>query len=349
MKVTQFPDRVLKIDDEKYLYFGGTAYLGLPPNKKFQKILHKNIKHWGTAYGSSRNANIKLTAYENGENFLSQFINSEAAVTVSSGMLAGQLVLDTLESQTEVFYHFPDNHVAISTIKSLPFFIKDKLNPRLLDDKHEKITILTDAVITNTVKAVDLSILKQISKQKEITIVLDESHSLGILGTNSNGIFSTINLPNIKLKILVSSLGKAMGLSGGVIASSIDFINKIKTNDIFVSSAGMNPAFVQTLADAKNLYQVQNKKLKENLNYLHSKLVPNKNIVFDVNYPIIYPQINNINTILASNKIIITNFKYTDENYLNRIIITANHKKKDLDKIIQILNQYQNKDELATL
>ena len=341
MKVTQFPDRILKIDGEKYLYFGGTAYLGLPPNKKFQKILFKNIVRWGTAYGSSRNANIKLTAYEKGETFLAQFIQAETALTVSSGMLAGQLVLTTLASQTDVFYHFPDTHVAITHKNSLPFFINNQLNPRLLDAKSEKITILADAVSTNAVTAVDFSVLETISKHKEITVVIDESHSLGILGPNGGGIYSTIQQPNIKRKIMVSSLGKAMGLSGGVIAADAAFISNIKTNDTFVSSAGMNPAFVKTIADAKKLYFAQNKKLKENLKYLDSKLISNPNILFDKNYPVIYPRIENINSILASEKIIITHFKYTSEtDYLNRIIITANHKKKDLDKIIKILNQY---------
>ncbi|WP_140486534.1 aminotransferase class I/II-fold pyridoxal phosphate-dependent enzyme [Flavobacterium sp. GSA192] len=346
MNVNQFPDRIVKIDNEKYLYFGGTAYLGLPPNKKFQKTLCKNIARWGSAYGSSRNANIQLTAYQKGETFLAEFIKAKVALTVSSGMLAGQIVLDTLASETDVFYHFPDTHIAISKAESLPFFINNQLNPRLLDEKPEKITILTDAVATNTVKAVELSFLKQIPKNKEITLVIDESHSLGILGTNGCGIFSNNNQSNIKRKIMVSSLGKAMGLSGGLIASDYNFIQQIRENNTFVASAGMNPAFVKTLADAESLYLKQHHKLKKNLAYIDSKLLPSKNILFDKNYPVIYPKIENINTILASHKIIITNFKYTSEDhYLNRIIITANHKKKDLDKIIEILNQYQSKDE----
>ena len=203
MNVNKFPDRVIKIDGEKHLYFGGTAYLGLPPNKKFQKILYKNIARWGTAYGSSRNANIQLTAYEKGETFLANFIQAEAAVTVSSGMLAGRLVLGTLKSTTAVFYHFPDTHVAISNVNSFPFFINDEINPRLLDQKIEKICILTDAVVSNAVKAVALSALEQIPNHKEITLVIDESHSLGIMGENGCGIYSTINLTNIQRKIMV--------------------------------------------------------------------------------------------------------------------------------------------------
>jgi hypothetical protein len=64
MKVNQFPDRIIEVKEESYLYFGGTAYLGMPANPEFPK----NILRWGSAYGSSRNANIQLTAYEK-ENF----------------------------------------------------------------------------------------------------------------------------------------------------------------------------------------------------------------------------------------------------------------------------------------
>ncbi|HJY14352.1 MAG TPA: hypothetical protein VJ304_16265, partial [Flavobacterium sp.] len=67
MNVNQFPDRIIEIDQEQYLYFGGTAYLGLSTNKAFQELVVKNILKWGTTYGSSRNANVKVAAYENGE------------------------------------------------------------------------------------------------------------------------------------------------------------------------------------------------------------------------------------------------------------------------------------------
>lgn len=342
MNVNQFPDRTIEIDNEDYLYFGGTAYLGLPTHPEFQKLLIKNILQWGTAYGSSRSANIQLTAYENGERFLANYIKAAKVLTVSSGMLAGKLVTEVLTSQDNTFFHFPDTHPAIKASNSLPVFIGNNLNPRLLDSVTEKITILTDAVPSFHIKPIDLSILNSIASTKEITLVIDESHSLGILGTKGCGIFSMIDLPAVKRKIMVASLGKALGLTGGVIASEPDFMNQIAMHDTFVSSAGMNPAFVQTMADAKEIYLQQHQKLTDNLNYMDAHLIKSKAVHFDPHYPLLYPEIKGINKVLTDHKIIVTNFKYpTDSKNLHRIVITANHKKEDLDKIIHILNQNQ--------
>ena len=257
-------------------------------------------------------------------------------------MLAGKLVVEALTPETDCFFYFPETHTAIKAQNSLPFFIGEKLNPRLLDNLTEKITILTDSVPSFQVKPIDLSILSSIPFNKEITLVIDESHSLGILGTNGCGIFSTIDCPNIKRKIMVSSLGKAFGLTGGVIASDSDFINQVTTHDTFVSSAGMNAAFIQTIADAAAIYLQQHQKLKENLNYIATHLIKNKAIHFDPDYPLIYPEIAGLNAVLTANKIIVTNFKYpTGAKDLNRIVLTANHTKEDLNTIIHILNQNQ--------
>ena len=338
MNVNQFPDRIIEVDQKDYLYFGGTAYLGLPTNEDFQELVIQNIRKWGTTYGSSRSANIKLTAYENGETFLAKHIKAESAVTVSSGMLAGKLVIDVLNKSTDGFFHFSSVHPAIKT-NSLPVFINDKINQRLLDSQPERITILTDGVPSFETKAIDVSILTTIPNHKEITLLIDESHSFGVLGQNGCGIYSAIDLP-IKRKIMISSLGKAFGLSGGVIASDASFINQIKEQDVFVSAAGMNPAFVQTLTDAAALYKTQHQKLLQNLNYIDQKLVKSDNIKFDKNYPLLYLESENLIEILKENNIIIASFKYQkNANNLNRIVITANHLHEDLDKLVNILNE----------
>ena len=342
MKINQFPDRIIEVEKENYLYFGGTAYLGMPANLEFQQLIVKNILRWGSAYGSSRKSNIQLTAYDKGEQFLANYIHAEASVTVTSGMLAAKLVIEELERHTDIFFHFPNTHTALKVANSIPFFIEDEMNPRLFDSKNERITILTDAVASFQIKAADLAAIHLIASNKEITLVVDESHSLGVLGSNGCGIFSSIDFKNIKRKILVASLGKAMGVTGGVIASDQSFINQIMKNPSFISSAGMSPALIESLGEAEPIYKKQHIKLKNNLKYVDSILVKNKAFAFNPEYPVIYPEIAGINEVFNSKKIIVTNFKYpTGGKDLNRIIFTANHTEDDLNKIIAILNQYQ--------
>ena len=255
-------------------------------------------------------------------------------------MLAGKLVLEVLDKETDCFFHFPNSHPALRISSSLPFFIENELNPRLLNSTSEEITILTDSVPSFHTQAIDLSILNVIPSNKKITLVVDESHSLGVLGTNGCGMYSNISFPTIKRKIMIASLGKAFGLTGGVIASNSNFIKQIKNLDTFISSASMSAAAVQTMADAGSIYLQQHQKLKDNLKYIDTYLRKNKAVHFDINYPLIYPEIEGIKEILLDNKIIATNFKYpTGTKDLNRIVITANHKKEDLDRIIAILNQ----------
>jgi 7-keto-8-aminopelargonate synthetase-like enzyme len=101
----------------------------------------------------------------------------------------------------------------------------------------------------------------------------------------------------------------------------------------------MNPAFAQTLADASEIYPKQHKKLVENLSYIDQKLIKQDSIKFDKSYPLIYLRNKNIIEILKENKIIIASFKYKQNaDNLNRIVVTANHTKEDLDKLITILN-----------
>jgi 7-keto-8-aminopelargonate synthetase-like enzyme len=54
-------------------------------------------------------------------------------------------------------------------------------------------------------------------------------------------------------KIMVASLGKAIGITGGVIASDQLFINQLLSNSSFISSAGMSPAFAEAMGEGSLL------------------------------------------------------------------------------------------------
>lgn len=341
MRVSQVPNRVFYKDGEEFLYFGGTNYLGVTTLPEFQNVLLAGFQKWGTSYGSSRLANIQLEIYKTAEDLLAEQMGTEAAVTVSSGMLAGKLALEQLQHTSDLVFHFPNVHPALLHPFSLPLLQNGKLNSFLLDPTVSRVGIVADAIPSLQVSPLDLEILNDIPENIEITLLLDESHSIGILGDQGQGVLNQYELPNVHRKISIASLGKALGLTGGVIAGDAEFINDVKKLQNFVGASGMNPAFLETFVTAQPLYISQRQQLKDNLNYVAQYLMPSSELTFHEEYPAIYFDHEELLQMLLENNIIPTSFPYpTASGKLSRIVISAHHTKADLDKMLQQLNLF---------
>ncbi|HEX9826522.1 MAG TPA: aminotransferase class I/II-fold pyridoxal phosphate-dependent enzyme [Flavobacteriaceae bacterium] len=342
MIVEHFPDRTILVEGKEYLYFGGTAYLGLPTNASFQNTLAQSIVKWGSFYGSSRNSNVKLSVFEKAESLFAKQIGTEHCVTTSSGALAGKLVLENLSKHDRAFYHYPKTHPSILNNKSLSLFVEGSLHPDLLNNISEAIVITVDAVLALEVEPTAFGFLNSISSQKKITLVVDESHSLGIVGKGGEGIFNTISNEKLTRKIIIASLGKALGISGGIIASDKSFIASIKNDDLFISSSCANPAYLEAHIRSQELIRGQRKKLEENLNFLFKDLELSSIFKWNKNYPVIYCENEGVYNELYRNGIIITNFRYPNyRGAMNRIVITANHTQDDLKKLKRALSSFE--------
>ncbi len=341
MQLDKAPNTAVLINGIEHLYFSGTSYLGVAALPEFQEIIFKNIQNWGTSYGSSRNANLKLNVYKRGEDFLSTFINNEDCTTVSSGTIAGQFAISTLEKIVDAFYFMPKTHPAILAKDALPVFEKNDLNSFLINQKKETICIVVDAIAALETKPYNFNLLQEISSQKKVFLLVDESHSFGVLGENGNGISAKINIQNNIEIVTVSSLTKAFGINGGVISGTNKFINLIRENPLFVGSSGMNPAFLESFLDGQDLYKNQQKKLQENCTYVYENLKHLDKINISKNYPVFFINDENIADYLLTKKIVITSFYYpTSSKKINRIVLNANHTKEQLDILIENLLSY---------
>lgn len=335
MKVCEFPGRTISLNGKAHLYFGGTSYLGMATLPEFQDLYASNLKKWGTAYGSSRNANVKLDVYERAERKLAEWIGSEAALTVSSGTLAGFLALQSFES-SHVFFHLPDTHPAVLHPKSIGIDLK---NVDLIKSKNNKPALLTgDSFPGRNVKPIQW----QFENAEKFTLLIDDSHGLGLTGTDGSGVFQSIDQTQFEDVLMVASLGKALGINGGVIAGSKSRIEKIKNQASFAGASGMNPAALETFLQAGNLYAHQQQKLFENISYFNRKTkLLSAHFIFDKNYPVVYSQHTDIATFLQSRNIIIAHFDYPKPGQtLNRIVLTAAHNSEDLDTLADALNEF---------
>ncbi|MCI2229236.1 aminotransferase class I/II-fold pyridoxal phosphate-dependent enzyme [Polaribacter sp. MSW13] len=338
MQLEKLPNTTASLNGKEYLYFSGTSYLGVAALAEFQKLVVKAIQKWGTSYGSSRSANIKLAVYEKAELFLANFLKTETALTVSSGTLAGYFVIKTLDPLVNVFYSMPKTHPAILPQNTEPVFENSVLNRSLKSIKNKKIGIVMDAIAAFETTPFSLHFLDEIDTSNTIYLVIDESHSLGILGKNGNGISNSIPKRNNIKVIITSSLGKAFGINGGVIAGNSDFINLINKDPLFIGCAGMSPAFLDVFLNAQEIYNHQRLKLQRNIDYIFSKLKDNPLITIDKSYPVFFHSNEEIAQILFDTKILITSFYYaTSSKKFNRIVLNANHNKTELDSLLNIV------------
>ncbi|WP_369048817.1 aminotransferase class I/II-fold pyridoxal phosphate-dependent enzyme [Tenacibaculum sp. UWU-22] len=342
IQLNKIPNTKIIVKDKVYLFFSGTSYLGISSLTKFQKIVAKKTKKWGTAYGSSRKANIQLNIYKKAELFFAKFLQKEQSVTVSSGTLAGIFSLRALAKLTDVFFYMPKTHPAILRDGAVPIYtVNNVLNTELLKLKNKTICILSDAIAMLETAPFSFNFLDKIHASNTIYVLLDESHSLGVLGENGCGISNQIT-KNKRVKIIItSSLGKAFGINGGVIAGDKKIIEIIKKDSLFIGSAGMSAAYLDAFMQAqkKGIYKKQLVKLKKNVAYVFSKLEGNNQINATESYPVFFHKNEEIGDKLMLKNIIITSFYYpTSNKKINRIVINANHTKAQLNLLIKSLS-----------
>jgi 8-amino-7-oxononanoate synthase len=110
--IDHLPGRTIQVEGEEYLYCSGTSYLGMAKNEAFTALLQQGMARYGTNYSSSRISNLQLQVYEEVESYLAKFTGAQAAVTLSSGFLTGQMVVHLLDNKTS-FMYAPRTHPAV--------------------------------------------------------------------------------------------------------------------------------------------------------------------------------------------------------------------------------------------
>lgn len=335
MRVCEFPGRTISLNGKTHLYFGGTSYLGMATLPEFQDLYSSNLKKWGTAYGSSRNANIKLDVYDRAEQKLANWVGTEAALTVSSGTLAGFMALQSFEASHHLF-HLPGTHPAILHPNSKEINWSEV---NIINHNEKNPTLLIgDSFPSKQVKPLDWNIRNPVNT----SLLIDDSHGLGFTGIDGSGVCKSIDQTRFKEVLVVASLGKALGINGGVIAGNRARIKKIKSQASFAGASGMSPAALETFLQAGNLYACQQQKLCENISYFNRKTkLLSTHFIFDKNYPVVYSQHTDIASFLQSRNIIIAHFDYPKPGQtLNRIVLTAAHNSEDLDTLATALNEF---------
>ncbi|KQM78260.1 aminotransferase class I/II [Pedobacter sp. Leaf216] len=340
--ITQPFSNSINIDGKSYLYFGGTAYLGIPQNKPFIDLYIEGIKKYGLNNGTSRTNNIQLGIYNEAENIAAVRYGTEAALITSSGYLAAQLTVKALSESSEVVYA-PGSHPALwlseNQVKNLGLFsdwaveTTEKINL-----SEEKNWVLISNSMNNLIPEIyDFNFLKEIRKDKNITLIVDDSHGIGV---NNNGMGTIKNLPkqeNIQ-NVVVASMAKALGVDAGIVLTSNSVINKLKSSNTFIGASPSSAAGLYAFIHAEEIYNKALNKLKNNMAMFET--VSNLTWKCEPGFPVYLLGDVNFSQHLLQRQILISSFPYPNptDKILNRIVLSSWHEKEDIERLITAIN-----------
>lgn len=345
MYAEKIPSRVTWVNDKEFLFFSGTSYLGIHARPAFGELVKQGFELYGTNYGASRLGNISIPVFEEAENKFASWLDAPSALLVSSGTLAGRLILESMGS--DYIYHFGTNaHVAINPAYGTH-------NPSAFDCSLEETLdsiVFSDAdkhVITfNTIDALtsimpSLNWISRLPGNKKIVIVIDDSHGIGVLGREGRGLYEQIkNLhPDT---IMISSLAKAMGLPAGLIVGPDEYIIDAKRHSLFGGSSPAIPAYLHAFLNTGNLYQAANIQLQKNIQYFVNELKNQEMFTFTEKFPVFCTDQKELSSYLEMNKIRISQFAYPSpkDKIYTRIIVNALHTENDLGILLDLINKY---------
>lgn len=377
--INHLPNNTIEIEGKTFHFFSGTSYLSMNQDTDFQNLFFEGVRRYGMSFGSSRNGNLQLDIFEKAEQKLAAWVGSEAALTLSSGMLAGQVVAQFFSEQlsvsskqievgsfefnenqepkknseprtknSELFYaphthaaNLPNPNIQLPKISFEEW--SNQIVQQVQNSSAEHCIIVCNSVdaLRCTLYHFDWTI--QLPENKQITLIIDDSHGLGITGENGSGIFRQIKINgNVRL-VVVSSLHKAMGIAGGVVFADKNFIEAIRHTAYFASCSPIAPAYLYAYLESDEIYQKHQAKLAENIQLFLSKLSDKSLFNFYPNYPVFYTDNDSIFEYLYQHQIFIYSFAYPIKTAKpnTRIVISAWHEPHQIEFLAEKCNEFQ--------
>ncbi len=238
------------IERRSLLLGASYSYLGLLGHPEIEAAANAAVAHYGTGTHGVRLLAGNTDLHDRLERRIATFIGADAAVVYSSGYVANVAAITTLVGRGDLVVCDKLDHASIIDGCLLS-------GARLVRVPHNNIAavdralaeapagagtlVVADAVFSMDGDVIDLPALVEVCQRRKAWLMVDESHSLGVLGSDGRGIESHFGLRGT-IDIKMSSLSKSIPSVGGYIAGRAELSALLKhTSRAFVFSAALPP------------------------------------------------------------------------------------------------------------
>ncbi|MBL7192103.1 aminotransferase class I/II-fold pyridoxal phosphate-dependent enzyme [bacterium] len=278
-------DTVVTIHGKEVLMLGSNNYLGLTNHPEVKKAAQDAVEKFGTGCAGSRFLNGTLSIHLELEEKLAEFMKKEAVLLYSTGFQVNQGVISPLIGRNDTILCDKLDHASIIDGCRLSFGKTVKFEHNDMDSLHEALTnrcnnsgcklIVVDGVFSMEGDIAKLPDIVKLAEEFQAEIMVDDAHSIGVLGPEGEGTAAHFGL-NDKVDLIMGTFSKSLASIGGFIAGNEDFIHFLKHNSrALIFSASPPPASVGSVLKALEIIKREperREKLWENTNRLHKGL-----------------------------------------------------------------------------
>jgi 8-amino-7-oxononanoate synthase len=354
---------VVQIEGRKIIMAGSNNYLGLTAHPKVVEAAVKAVEKYGTGCSGSRYLTGTLDLHIQLEERLAKFFNAESVLLFSTGYQTAQGVLPTLVGRNEYIVSDKDNHACIVAGNlmakgALGNFVRYKHND--MDDLEKVIQklpsdapklIVSDGVFSTGGEIVDLPRLNEIAKKFKARIMIDDAHSVGVIGKGGRGTASEFNLES-EIDLTMGTFSKTFASLGGFVAGPERVINYIKHFSLaLIFSASPTPASVAAALAALDILEKEPERVQRlisNANYMRKGLKEKGFNVIDGRTAIVPVIIGNDELALKMWRILYDSGVFVnvfvppgvpEGRQMMRTSYMATHEKEHLDEIIHLFEK----------
>ncbi|MFN0290787.1 serine palmitoyltransferase [Pedobacter helvus] len=328
--ISSAQDTEVIIDGKEVLMFGSNSYLGLTNHPKIKEAAQKAIEKYGTGCAGSRFLNGTLDIHLELESRLAAYVGKEAAVLFSTGFQVNLGVISCLLDRNDYLVLDEYDHASIIDGSRLSFSRSIKYAHNDMNDLRAKLSrlpedaaklIVSDGIFSMEGDLVNLPEMVKIADEFGANIMMDDAHSLGVIGFNGSGTASHFNLTN-KVDLIMSTFSKSLASLGGFIAADEDTIEFIKHRArSLMFSASMTPASVASVLAALDIIEAEPEridKLWANTNYA-------KKLLLEAGFEIGHPESPILPIYIRDNAktFIITNILQQNGIFVNPVVSPA--------------------------
>ena len=252
-EISSAPDTEVIVEGKKVIMIGSNNYLGLTNHPKVIEKIHWAVDKYGSGCTGSRFLNGTLDIHVELEQKLAEFMQRETALVFSTGFQTNLGTISTIVGKSEYILTDRADHASIVDGCRLSFGSTIKYKHNGMDDLERVISrtpkeagklIVTDGVFSMEGDIVKLPRLVEIANEHDAKVLVDDAHSIGVLGNNGRGTAEHYHLED-KVDLVMGTFSKSLASIGGFIAGSEEVIHYIKHfSRSLIFSASPPPAAV---------------------------------------------------------------------------------------------------------